>query len=413
MYYYKDNTLMCEDLDLKSLTSKYKAPFYVYSKKTIKDNIKKIKDVFLSVDNVFIAYAMKAENNISILKIMIDEGLGADVVSVGEIEKYIKAGGDTKKIVFSGVAKSHEEIKRAIELNIKQFNIESIDEALRINNIAKSMNKNVSCAIRVNPNVDALTHHKITTGTKGDKFGISIKTIEDNAELLKSMSNIKINTLAMHIGSQMLNASPFYEAVKVLKKLYEEVSNIGLKIDTLDIGGGFGVGYNKGEASFDFDSFKKNTVELLRDTKLNIMLEPGRFLIAKSGALIMKVEYIKHEWGKTYVILNGGMNDYIRVAMYDAHNEILPLSIKEGSMTSDFVGPICESSDIFAGGRVSSNLEEGDYVALLDSGAYGASMASNYNMKPLRAQVLVDKTNSALIRKEQSIEQMIENDILI
>lgn len=411
--YYKDNILMCEEVSLKSITDIYKTPFYVYSKKSIIDNIRTIKDVFLPIDKVFLAYALKAENNISILKLMVENGIGADVVSMGEINKYLKAGGSPDNIVFSGVSKSCDDIKKSIELDIKQFNIESIPEALRINDLAKSIGKKVKCAIRVNPNIDALTHYKITTGSEGDKFGISVRSIEDNIKLLKSLDYIEIDSLAIHIGSQMLDPMPFYNAITVVKKLCEEVINMGFNINTLDIGGGFGVRYDKSKSGFDFSKFKDATVELLKNINLNIIVEPGRFFVAEAGALIMKVEYVKREWGKNYVIVNAGMNDYIRVAMYDAYNEIVPLENRGGSIRADFVGPVCESSDIFAYDRQTSDIIEGDYIALLDSGAYGASMSSNYNMKPLIAQILVDGDNYAVIRKEQTFEHMIENEIII
>ena len=412
MIHYKNNILKCEDIDIIELAKIYGSPFYLYSKNDILNKIRFLKDIFSPLNDVLIAYAVKAENNLSILKMMIEEGVGADVVSIGETLKYIKAGGKAENIVFSGVAKTEEEIKRSIELNIKRFNIESIPEALRINNIAKELNKKVKCSIRVNPNVDAHTHEKITTGINGNKFGISIKTIKDNCDLLKSLNNIEIESLSMHIGSQMTDAEPFYKAILVMKDLISEVNAMGFNITNIDIGGGYGVRYNKNHSGFDFEKFKNESINLLKEMNLKVTTEPGRYFVAESGALIMRVEYVKEELGRKYVILDGGMNDYVRVAMYDAYNEIYPLVKDKNVSNYDFVGPICESSDFFAYDRECSILKQGDYVALLDAGAYGFSMASNYNSRPLIPQIMVDKDKHYIIRKKQTFEKMIESEIL-
>lgn len=409
---YKNNILMCEDIDIRELTKVYGSPFYLYSKNDILQKIRFLKDIFSSLDDVLIAYAVKAENNLSILKMMVEEGIGADVVSIGESLKYIKAGGDARNIVFSGVAKTEEEIKKSIELNIKRFNIESIPEAVRINNIAKELKKRVKCSIRVNPNVDAHTHEKITTGVNGNKFGVCIKTIIENSNLLKSLDNIEIESLSMHIGSQMTDAEPFYRAILVMRDLINEVNSMGFNITDIDIGGGYGVRYNKDHSGFDFDKFKNESINLLKEMNLKVTTEPGRYFVAESGALIMRVEYVKEELGRKYVILDGGMNDYVRVAMYDAYNEIYPLVKRESVSNYDFVGPICESSDFFAYDRECSVVEEGDYVALLDAGAYGFSMSSNYNSRPLIAQVMSDKDKHYIIRKRQTFNEMIESEII-
>lgn len=409
---YKDNILMCEDIKLIDIVNEYKTPFYIYSKNNILEKIKTFKEVFSDIDDLLIAYAVKAENNLSILKLMAQEGIGADVVSIGEILKYIKAGGNAKNVVFSGVGKTEEEIKKAIELEIRRFNIESIPEAVRINTIAKELKKTVKCSIRINPNVDAHTHEKITTGVHGNKFGISIKTIKENADFLKGLNNIEIDSLSMHIGSQILDPAPLNKAITVMKGLIEEVKSIGFNIKAVDIGGGYGVRYDKSSNGFDFEKFKKESINLLKDMKLSITTEPGRYFIAEAGALIMKVEYVKEEWGKKYIILNGGMNDYIRAAMYDAHNEIVPLIKRDGKEQYQFVGPICESSDVFANDRECTTIEAGDYVALIDSGAYGFSMASNYNSRTLISQVMIDKNNHYIIRKAQTFEEMISYEII-
>lgn len=412
MIAYENNILMCENVDIREIAEIYGTPFYIYSKNDILNKIRFLKEVFSSLNDVLIVYAIKAENNLSILKMMAEEGIGADVVSIGETLKYIKAGGKAENVVFSGVAKTEEEIRKSIELNIKRFNIESIPEAIRINNIAKELKKKVKCSIRVNPNVDAHTHEKITTGVNGNKFGISIKTIRENSELLKSLSNIEIESLSMHIGSQMTDAEPFYKAILVMRDLIGEINSMGFNITDIDIGGGYGVRYNRDHSGFDFNKFKAESINLLKEMNLRVTTEPGRYFVAESGALIMRVEYIKEELGRKYVILNGGMNDYVRVAMYDAYNEIYPLVKKDNVSNYDFVGPICESSDFFAYDRESSVLEQGDYVALLDAGAYGFSMSSNYNSRLFIPQVMIDDKKHYIIRKRQTFEDMIRDEIL-
>ncbi|TXJ41235.1 diaminopimelate decarboxylase [Brachyspira pilosicoli] len=412
MIYYKDNILMCEDIEIRNITDIYKTPFYIYSKNDILQKIRFLKNVFSEIENHSIVYAIKAENNLSILKMMIEEGIGGDVVSIGETLKYIKAGGKAENIVFSGVAKTEEEIRKSIELNIKRFNIESIPEAIRINSIAKELKRRVKCSIRVNPNIDAHTHEKITTGINGNKFGISIKTIRENANMLKALDNIEIDSLSMHIGSQMVDAEPFYKAILVMRDLIAEVNSLGFNITNIDIGGGFGVRYNRAHSGFDFDKFTKDSIKLLKEMNLIVTTEPGRYFVAESAALIMRVEYIKEELSRKYAILDGGMNDYVRVAMYEAYNEIMPLIKSDKYSNYDFVGPICESSDVFANDRECETLKEGDYVALLDSGAYGFSMASNYNSRPLISQVMIDKDKHYVIRKRQSFEDMIKDEII-
>ena len=412
MIYYKDNILMCEDIEIRNITDIYKTPFYIYSKNDILQKIRFLKNVFSEIENHSIVYAIKAENNLSILKMMIEEGIGGDVVSIGETLKYIKAGGKAENIVFSGVAKTEEEIRKSIELNIKRFNIESIPEAIRINSIAKELKRRVKCSIRVNPNIDAHTHEKITTGINGNKFGISIKTIRENANMLKTLDNIEIDSLSMHIGSQMVDAEPFYKAILVMRDLIAEVNSLGFNITNIDIGGGFGVRYNRAHSGFDFDKFTKDSIKLLKEMNLSVTTEPGRYFVAESAALIMRVEYIKEELSRKYAILDGGMNDYVRVAMYEAYNEIMPLIKSDKYSNYDFVGPICESSDVFANDRECETLKEGDYVALLDAGAYGFSMASNYNSRPLISQVMIDKDKHYVIRKRQSFEDMIKDEII-
>ncbi len=412
MFEYRNNNMYLEDVCLVDVLKKHQSPCYIYSKKIIENNVNKLKSVFEGVDIIF-AFAAKVESNIAILKILADNGFGCDIVSAGELKRYIKAGGDSSKVMFSGVSKSEAEIEFAIQTGIYMFNIESIPEAKRIDTIAKRLDKTVKCAIRVNPDIEAGTLDKITTGKKGNKFGISVDTIKDNIELFKSLNNIAIEALAMHIGSQILKAEPFYEAIKVMKQLKEDMTALGFSIDTIDLGGGIGIQYDKTQPAFDFEAYSQKVIPLLKSMEgTRFVLEPGRFITGNAAALIMKVEYIKEEWGKTFLLTNAGMNDYIRCAMYDAYNDILPLVKHDGEMKVDIVGPICESSDYFAKDRTISTTSEGEFLALLDAGGYGASMSSNYNTRELIEQILIDGSEYKLIRKKQTFDSMIENELL-
>lgn len=409
---YKENVLVLEDVILKDLVDVYQTPFYVYSKKSIIDKIRILKDVFSSIDNSFIAYSIKAESNISLLKIMIENGIGSDVVSLGEIKRFIKAGGDARDIVFSGVGKKEEDIIYALKVSVKQFNVESIPEALRINSLAKSMNVRAKYSFRVNPNIDAHTHKKITTGTYGDKFGISIETLKENINLIKSLSHIDFVGISVHIGSQIMSTDVYMSAINAIKEAIYYLKENEINVDTLDIGGGYGIDYNKKGNGFDFGTFKANVIPILKDLNLNIITEPGRFIIGEAGMLITKIEYIKKEWGKTYLILDAGMHNYMRTAIYDAHNEIKPLIIKSSdTMKVDIAGPICESTDFFAYDREINSVDEGDYIAILDTGAYGASMSNTYNSHTLCEQVLVSKNEHKLIRSRQTFDELIKNEI--
>ena len=403
---------MCEDIPIVELTKKYDSPFYAYSKKSIVDKINILKNVFSKLDNYHIAYSLKAESNLSLLKIMIENGIGADVVSANEIRRFINASGDPKEVVFSGVGKRVDEIEYALSVGIKQFNVESIDEAKRIDEIAKRMDKKTKYAIRVNPNVDAFTHKKITTGTKGDKFGVTFDTILNNIDLLKSLTNIELIGLDMHIGSQILSYKPYYDGINILLGFIDILKAKGFNIDTLDIGGGYGINYDGTSNGFDFEGFTEHVIPILKKSNLNILTEPGRFIIGDSGVLVSKIEYIKEEWGKKYIILDASMSDYARVALYDAYNDIKPLVLNDGKkLIYSVAGPVCESSDFFAHDRQIEEVNVGDYVAIDNVGAYGASMASNYNSLLLVEQVLIDGDKDILIRKKQKFEEIIANEL--
>ncbi|MDR2401838.1 MAG: diaminopimelate decarboxylase [Deferribacteraceae bacterium] len=411
MYRYIDNKLYCEDVLLKDIAEIHGTPLYLYSSAIISKRALELKNALADIDDTLIAYSVKVNNNLNILKLMTSFSFGADIISAGELYKYLKAGGDPKKVVFAGVAKSHEEIAYALDSGILMFNAESIPEIIRINEAAAGKNIIAPVGVRINPDVEAGTHAKITTGKKGVKFGISVQNLLASAERLKNLKNINLMGIDVHIGSQILSVEPFIEAYSTVARVISEMRKAGFDIKIADLGGGFGIPYNKKDAPFDFNRYKVEAAPILKSMGTKIILEPGRFLVGESGVLLLRVEYIKEEWGKTFVITNGGMNDYIRYAMYDAYNDFLPLTLRDGFITCDIVGTVCETSDIFAAGRKIPTVKEGDFIALVDAGAYGFSMASRYNARPLAAEVLVDRGKVKLIRRRESLEYLTETDL--
>lgn len=406
MFHYKEGILHCEDVSVSEIVEKYSSPLYIYSSAILREKVAQIRALFSQIDDFLPAYAVKVNNNLGILRLLVEEGMGADIISDGELYRYLKAGGEASKVVFSGVAKSEEELTYALEKDIGLFNVESINELIRLNQLASKLNKKANFAVRINPDVEAGTHSKITTGKKGNKFGISVESLKNNIELIKSLENVNMRGLAVHIGSQILQATPFKMAFETVSRIFEELRKDGFNLDTLDIGGGFGIPYKKEDGSFDFDTYKKEVIPILRGLGVRIIAEPGRFIAAEAGAFIMRVEYIKHEWDKNYIIVDGGMNDFARVAMYDAYHEIIPISDKGERITADVVGPVCESSDYFAKDRLMGKPEVGGYVALMNAGGYGHSMSTNYNGRKLVAEVMVEKNSYKLIRRRQRLEEL-------
>ncbi|MEK6796248.1 MAG: diaminopimelate decarboxylase [Spirochaetota bacterium] len=410
MFDHRNGQLYCDELSLAEFAGSVPTPFYLYAKKTMLERIRTLSSVFSSLPSTVIAYAVKTNNNLSILKIAAGEGLGADIISRGELFRYLAAGGDARKVVFSGVAKTEAELRYAMERNILMINAESLPELLAIDRIAADYGT-VNVALRINPDVAAGTHKKITTGTKGNKFGVGIETIRENIALLRSLKHAKLTGIAMHIGSQILKAKPYHDSYVRAKAVLELLRSEGFTITHVDIGGGFGIPYNEAkDEPFDFTSYKKTVIPVLEGFDATMIVEPGRFIVAESGVLVARVEYVKVEAGRTFVIVNAGMNDLVRVAMYDAYHEILPLVKRAGTMTADIVGPVCESSDVFASGRRISTVKEGDCVAIMNAGAYGYSMSSNYNGRPRLAEYLVDGSHVRPIRREERLEEMITHE---
>ncbi len=409
---YKNNELSCEGVPVKDLAAKYSTPLYVYSYNTFIGHYLKLKRAFAAVKPL-ICYSVKANSNQAVLKALVDKGAGLDIVSGGELFRALKAGCDPGKIVYASVGKTDSEIEEAISRDILFFNAESLPELENINRIAGRLGKTVSVAIRINPDVAPKTHHYITTGKLTNKFGIEFTAAENILLLGADFSHINIRGIHIHIGSQITDGAPFVEAVKKVIAFIARLKAQGINIEYLNIGGGLGIIY-KNEKPQTADEFARKILPLLKGSKLKIIMEPGRFIIGSAAILVTKVLYIKKTPFKNFIIVDGGMNDLIRPALYGAHHEILPLSARRTGkkIKVDVVGPICESGDFFAKDRNLPELKAGDYLAVMCAGAYGFSMASNYNSRCRAAEVLVTGIREKLIRKRETREDLIKNEIV-
>jgi diaminopimelate decarboxylase len=394
-------------VSIANIVKKNKTPFYLYSEGQIKENYLNFAEIFESVKPL-ICFAAKANTNLSILKVLKKLGSGADVVSGGELLKVIKAGIKPNKIVFSGVGKSEEEIKLAINKKILLINIESESEAKLINKIAKKLNRKISVGFRLNPNVDAKTHKKISTGKAENKFGISIEDFRKLYKNIAKFNNIKIEALSVHIGSQILSDKPYKKTLNILQKL---VQVLEIKLKYIDLGGGFGINYNEKDKKINLQSYARLVLNFKKKLKCNIIFEPGRFLVGNTGMLISKIQYIKKGQNKDFIILDAGMNDFMRPALYDAVHSIIPLKKNNKKLNNavEFVGPICESTCRFTKYKKYQQIYENDFVAITNTGAYGSSLSSNYNTKPLIAEILVDKKKIKIIRKKQDLFKLINS----
>jgi len=402
---YLGSRLFIENSSIVNLTKKNKTPFYVYSENQIKENYLKLARSFESTKPL-ICFATKANTNLSIIKILSKLGAGADVVSGGELLKALKAGIRPDKIVFSGVGKTEEELKLAIQKKILLINIESESEAKLINNLGKKANKKISVGFRLNPDVDAKTNKKISTGKSENKFGISIKNFYAIYKNRKQFKNLKIDALSVHIGSQILSDTPYKKTLNVLLKV---INNLKIKLKHIDLGGGFGISYQKNNKEINLKKYSKLVHNFKKKLNCNIIFEPGRSLVGNSGILVSKIQYIKKGPNKYFIILDAGMNDFMRTALYDAKHEIIPVNkiSKRISSALEFVGPICESTCKFTSYKNYQKISEGDFVAITNAGAYGSSLSSNYNTRPLIAEILVSKNKFKIIRKRQNLLKLI------
>ena len=402
---YLGSRLFVENSSVLNLTKNNKTPFYVYSENQIKQNYLKLAKSFKNTKPL-ICFATKANTNLSIIKILGKLGAGADVVSGGELLKALKAGIKPNKIVFSGVGKTEEELKLAIKKKILLINIESESEAKLLNYIGKKANKKISVGFRLNPNVDAKTNKKISTGKSENKFGISIKDFYEIYKNKNQFNNLKIDALSVHIGSQILSDAPYKKTLNVLSKV---INNSKIKLKHIDLGGGFGISYEKNNKEINLKEYAKLVHDFKKKLNCNIIFEPGRSLVGNSGILVSKIQYIKKGPNKYFIILDAGMNDFMRTALYEAKHEIIPVNkkFKKFSNALEFVGPICESTCRFTAYENYQKISEGDFVAITNTGAYGSSLSSNYNTRPLIAEILITKNKFKIIRNRQNLQKLI------
>ena len=405
-FQYKNEQLYVEDLPVKQLAEEFGTPLYIYSRATLERHWHAF-DSALGDHPHLICYAVKANSNIGILNVMAKLGSGFDIVSQGELERVLAAGGKASKVVFSGVAKSRAEIMRALEVGIRCFNVESIAELHNINQIAGEMGKIAPISLRVNPDVDAHTHPYISTGLKENKFGVSVDEAREVYKLAATLPYVKITGMDCHIGSQLTELQPFLDATDRLIRLIEQLKEDGITLKHLDLGGGLGVTYTDETPPHPSD-YAAALLNKLKDYKdLEIILEPGRAIAANAGILVAKVQYLKSNESRNFAITDTGMNDMIRPALYEAYMNIIEIdrTLEREKAIYDVVGPVCETSD-FLGKQRELAIAEGDYIAQRSAGAYGASMSSNYNSRPRTAEVLVDGDKAYLIRRRESLSEL-------
>ena len=405
-FQYKNEQLYVEDLPVKQLAEEFGTPLYIYSRATLERHWHAF-DSALGEHPHLICYAVKANSNIGILNVMAKLGSGFDIVSQGELERVLAAGGEASKVVFSGVAKSRAEIMRALEVGIRCFNVESVAELHHINQIAGEMGKVAPISLRVNPDVDAHTHPYISTGLKENKFGVSVDEAREVYKLAATLPHVKITGMDCHIGSQLTELQPFLDATDRLIRLIEQLKEDGITLKHLDLGGGLGVTYTDETPPHPSD-YATALLNKLKDYEdLEIILEPGRAIAANAGILVAKVQYLKSNESRNFAITDTGMNDMIRPALYEAYMNIIEIdrTLEREKAIYDVVGPVCETSD-FLGKQRELAIAEGDYIAQRSAGAYGASMSSNYNSRPRTAEVLVDGDKDHLIRRRESLSEL-------
>lgn len=405
-FQYKNEQLYVEDLPVKQLAEEFGTPLYIYSRATLERHWHAF-DSALGKHPHLICYAVKANSNIGILNIMAKLGSGFDIVSQGELERVLAAGGEASKVVFSGVAKSRAEIMRALEVGIRCFNVESVAELHHINQIAGEMGKVAPISLRVNPDVDAHTHPYISTGLKENKFGVSVDEAREVYKLAATLPHVKITGMDCHIGSQLTELQPFLDATDRLIRLMEQLKEDGITLKHLDLGGGLGVTYTNETPPHPSDYATALLNKLKNYEDLEIILEPGRAIAANAGILVAKVQYLKSNESRNFAITDTGMNDMIRPALYEAYMNIIEIDRTLGREKAiyDVVGPVCETSD-FLGKQRELAIAEGDYIAQRSAGAYGASMSSNYNSRPRTAEVLVDGNKAHLIRRRENLSEL-------
>jgi diaminopimelate decarboxylase len=411
-FHYKDCHLFAEDVPVFEIAKQWGTPCYVYSRAALEQNWSEFDDAFGSHHHE-ICYAVKANSNLAILNLLASKGSGFDIVSQGELERVLTAGGNPQHIIFSGVGKLVPEIIRALEVNIGIFNVESVSELFRLNEIAKLLKKRAPVSLRVNPDINVATHPYIATGLKENKFGIAIEDITNLVEITKTLPHIELKGIGYHIGSQLIELQPFLDAFDRIYELVVFLRKTGFDVSHLDIGGGLGIRYLE-ENPPSPREYIEAIIQRLRGDELKIMVEPGRAIAANAGILLTKVEYIKATRHKNFAIVDAAMNDLLRPSLYNAYQEIMPIEkkIAISSAIYDVVGPVCETGDFLGKDRLLA-ISEHDLLAVSAAGAYGFTMSSNYNSRPRIAEVMVDKDKMFLIRERETYDDLIRHERLL
>ena len=409
-FIYSNNFLKSEGVEIQKIAESRTTPFYRYSKKAITENYNNFKNSFKNMD-VKICFSLKSNSNLSILNILSNLGSGADVVSEGELRKALRANIEANNIVFSGVGNTEDEISFAIKNHCLQINVESISELNRVNTIAEKIGNKQKVALRINPNVDPNTHGKITTGKIENKFGISVNDAFNIFKNSSEYKNIILDGIAFHIGSNINEIKPFEDSFQTTSTLLQNLSDINIPIETIDVGGGVGIE----NINFSYSNYSNLISEYFDTSQKQIIIEPGRSISANTGILVSKILYIKKTEERKFIIIDAGMNDWMRAALYDAQHEVVPIEKKQSKdlVETMIVGPICETTDQFISSKEYFDVKEGEYLAILNTGAYGSSMSSNYNVRPLLEEVMIDGNSYYKIRSRQKFEDLINNEIVI
>jgi len=407
---YKDGRMYCEDVPLEKIAAEVGTPAYVYSRATLERHYRAFDEPLSGVDHI-VCFSVKANSNISVLKLFAHMGSGFDIVSGGELYRVQKAGGDTSKVVYSGVGKTRREIKAALEADIMMFSIESFQELEEIDRVAGSMGKRAPVALRINPDVDPKTHPYITTGMQKNKFGIDISAAPDGYRAARAMSNVEPVGVTCHIGSQIAEIRPFVDSLERLRGLVKKLRDDGMDIRYLDLGGGLGITYDDEEPPHP-EEYARALTSNARDLDLTLVFEPGRVIAGNAGILLTKTLYIKDTPKKHFIIVDAAMNDLIRPSLYGAYHEILPVKeTGKPALKADVVGPICESGDFLARDRALPDFQPGDLMAVMSAGAYGFTMASNYNSRPRPPEVMVDGASYRIIRRRESYDDLARPEV--
>jgi len=404
-FHYSDKELWCEDVPVARIAEEVETPFYLYSSSTLERQFDVFDDAFRDVPHIM-CFSVKSNSNIAILRTFIKRGGGVDIVSGGELYRALRAGVDPKKVVYSGVGKRRDEIRFALDSDILMFNVESPQELDVINECAASVGTRARISLRVNPDVDPMTHPHISTGMKENKFGIDINKSHDVYRKARTLSHIDIIGVDCHIGSQITEISPFLDALERLKKLIHLLREDGIDVQYLDLGGGLGITYHEETPPLPAE-YAEAIIAKTRDIDCTFIFEPGRVIVGNAGILVAQVLYTKQSDGKNFIVVDAGMNDLIRPSLYQSYHHIQPVVQNDrGMITTDVVGPICESGDFFAKNRMLSRLGQGDLMAVMSAGAYGFTMSSNYNSRPRAAEVLVKDDKYYVIRKRETYEDI-------